>query len=161
MPPILLTGLLIGSLTGLCTFVLGATGWYRDPEKIGLFLPTAMVIQVAGLTWGLHRTARQGRTYSGQVVAGALISLIAGVVVSLASLLFSTVAFPDYIPETRALAREAMARAGVPESEIEIAIRGHTSTSQAFGAFATTFVAGVIASAVISVWIRAQAPLRD
>ena len=79
MQPIPAAGLLIGVLCAVWTFVMGFTGWYKDPSKAGAFF-LVVLIQVFGLTWGLRRTAAQGRTYSGQVVAGTLISIIAGVI---------------------------------------------------------------------------------
>ena len=82
-------GVLIGVLCAAWTFVMGVTGWYKDPAASNLFF-FVIAIEVAGLLWTLRRTASQGRTYSGQVVAGTLTSMIAAVIIFGASLAFTT-----------------------------------------------------------------------
>ena len=77
MNPILNAGLIIGVLCGLWTFVMGFTGWYKDPTMSHAFLPAVILIEIGGLIWGLRQTAAQGRNYAGQVVAGTLMSVIA------------------------------------------------------------------------------------
>jgi hypothetical protein len=161
MNPILSAGLLTGVLCGLWTFVMGMTGWYKDPAMVRAFF-VVVIIQVAGLIWGLRNTAAQGRTYSGQVVAGTMISMIAGVVIICSSLLFTTVAYPQYFTELEAVQRNLMRQQGIPDTEIEAAIRANapmqTPMSQALSGFGGTFVFGVVESAIIGLWIRARGP---
>jgi hypothetical protein len=162
MNPILAAGLVIGVLCGGWTFVMGFTGWYKDPAMAAYgFLPVVMLIEISGLLWGLRRTAaEQGRTYSGQVVAGTLISILAGVVIMASSLLFTTVAFPDYFNELNAASRDIMVTQGKTEAEIadvlDAAAPMQTPLANAFAGFLGTFVTGVIVSAVAAVWIRAR-----
>ena len=111
MNPILAAGLLIGVLCGVWTFVMGLTGWDKDPAMANLFF-VVIVIEIAGLIWGLRKTAAQGRTYSGQVVAGTLMSIVAGLVIICSSLLFTTVAYPDYFNELNAIAARDAPAAG-------------------------------------------------
>ena len=161
MTPTVSAGLLIGVLCGLWTFVMGMTGWYKDPAMMRAFF-VVIVIQIAGLIWGLRNTAAQGRTYSGQVVAGTLMSIIAGVVILCFSLLFTTVAYPEYFNELNAVQGNLMRQHGLPDAEIEAAIRANapmqTPLSQALGGFGGTFVFGVVESAIIGLWIRARGP---
>ena len=161
MNPILAAGLLIGVLCGGWTFVMGATGWYKDPAMLNAFF-LVIVFQVGGLLWGLRRTAAEGRTYSGQVVAGTLMSIVAGVVIICSSLLFTMVFFPDYFTELNAAQRDFMQRAGKSEAEITAAIDAgagmQTPMAQAMAGFFGTFVTGVVASAIIAIWIRAKRP---
>ncbi|MEO6213451.1 MAG: DUF4199 domain-containing protein [Vicinamibacterales bacterium] len=163
MNPILAAGLLIGVLCGVWTFVMGLTGWYKDPVMLNAFF-LVIVIEIGGLIWGLRRTAAEGRTYSGQVVAGTLISIVAGVVIIGSSLLFTMVVYPDYFIELNAAQRELMQRAGRSEAEIAAAIDAaatmQTPMSQAMAGFFGTFVTGVVASAIIAVWIRTRRPAR-
>jgi hypothetical protein len=161
MNPILAAGLLIGALCGAWTFVMGLTGWYKDPMMAAYaFLPVVMLIEISGLLWGLRRTARQGRTYSGQVVAGTLISIIAGIVIIVASLLFTTVAFPDYFNDLNAASRDIMVKQGKTEAEIADVLNAaapmQTPMANAFAGFLGTFVTGVVVSAVAAIWIRAR-----
>lgn len=158
MNPILSAGVLIGVLCGIWTFVMGFTGWYKDPTLAILFLPAVIIIEVVGLYWGLKQTAAQGRAYLGQVLAGAMMSTIAGVIVIASSLLFTMVAFPDYFQELEAMQREMLAEAGRSSAEIEEAVQASTSTpmGQAMAGFIGTLVTGVLVSAIIAIWVRAK-----
>jgi hypothetical protein len=165
MSPIPAAGILIGVLCGLWTLVMGVTGWYKDPSHTAAFL-LVIVIEVAGLIWGLRQTAAQGRTYSGQVVAGTLMSIVAGVIIIGASLLFTTVAFPEYFEEIAAVNRQVLQQQGKTEAEIEAEVaawkEAQTPERQAMYGFLGTFVTGVVVSAVVGIWIRARpSPLRS
>jgi hypothetical protein len=161
MNPILAAGLAIGVLCGLWTFVMGMTGWYKDPAMVNAFF-LVIVIEIAGLLWLLRRTAVQGRTYSGQVVAGTLASIVAGVVIICSSLLFTTVVYPDYFNEINAMQRQMLQAAGKSEAEINAAIAAaagmQTPMGNAMAGFFGTFVTGVVASAIIGIWVRAKGP---
>ena len=136
MNPILSAGLVIGILCALWTFVMGVTGWYKDPAMISAFF-LVIPIEVGGLIWGLRKTAAEGRTFSGQVVAGTMMSVVAGVLIICASLLFTLVAFPDY--------RNYRDTASTPMGE-------------ALSGFMGTLVTGIIASAIIAIFVRANLP---
>jgi hypothetical protein len=157
MNPIVAAGLLIGGLCGAWMFIMGFSGWYRDPQMLNLFF-LVIVIEIAGLLWGLRKTAARGRTYSGQVVAGTTMAIIAGLVIIVCSLLFTTVAFPDYFEEINAMSRELMQAEGKTEAEITQAISAvspqQTPVSYALSGFLGTFMTGVIASAIIAAFIR-------
>ena len=135
MNPILAAGLVIGILCGTVTILMGLTGFYKNPSSANIFITTVTAIEIAGLIWGLRRTALAGRTYSGQVVAGTMIAFVAGLVVICASLLFTTVLFP-----------ESLAAVG----------SNHSPLQSAFAGFLGTMMTGIVASAVIAVWIIAR-----
>ncbi len=138
MNPILSAGLLIGLLCGAWTFVMGFTGWYKDPALgDGLFIGVAMVIEIIGLIWGLRKTAALGRAYGGQILAGTMMAIVAGVIIIAASLLFTTVVFPNYLADVKQ-ASEA----------------GATPMAQAMSGFMGTLVTGIVASAIIAIFIR-------
>ena len=157
MNPIVAAGLLIGGLCGAWMFVMGFSGWYRDPQLLNLFF-LVVVIEIAGLLWGLRKTAAQGRSYSGQVVAGTTMAIIAGAVIFVCSLLFTTVAFPNYFEEINTISRELLQKQGLSEPEItervNAASRWQTPVMNALAGFLGTFVTGVIASAVMAAFIR-------
>ena len=160
MSPTVVAGLLIGVLCGLWTFVMGFTGWYKDPGKASAFF-VVIAIEIGVLLWGLTQTARkEGRTYSGQVVAGTLMSIIGGVIIIGFSLLFTTVAFPDYFKELESAYRGILQQEGKTETEIATIIadwsRGQSPMLQALSGFLGTFVTGVIVSAVLAIWVRAR-----
>ena len=134
-------GLLIGVLCVIWTFVMGFTGWYKDPAMLSAFY-LVIVIQLAVLIWGLKQTAAQGRTYGGQIAAGTLMSLVAGLVIIAGSLLFTTVAFPDYFEEIKVVQTEMLKAAGKTDAEVtaevEAAAQFQTPMSQAiFGCIGT------------------------
>lgn len=161
MHPILSTGLTIGVLCGLWTFAMGFTGWYKDPGKVNRFF-VVILIEIAGLIWGLRKTAAQGRTYSGQVVAGGLMAIVAGVVIMGFSMIFTTVLFPGYFEELVVLQGEQLRQAGKPEAEIRFALDAaapfRTPLMNAAVGFLGTFMTGVVVSAVVGIWIRARGP---
>src|SRR6478672_10574576 len=100
MNPILSAGVLIGLLCSSWTFVMGFTGWYKNPALANvLFISVAMAIEIAVLIWGLRRTATQGRAYGGQILAGTMMAVVAGVIIIGFSLLFTTVVFPNYFAD--------------------------------------------------------------
>jgi len=158
--PTVAAGLLIGVLCGVWTFVMGFTGWYKAPAHYQIFIPVVTLIEVAVLLWGLSRTARMGRTYSGQVVAGTLMSLIGGAVIVCLSLVFTTVAFPEYFDEINAMSRDIMTKAGKTEAEIAASIDAvstmQTPLGNAFAGFVGTVITGIVASALIAIWVRAR-----
>jgi hypothetical protein len=136
MNPILKTGLVVGAGCAVWMFVFGAAGWYRDPATARLFF-VVIAIEIAGLLWGLRQTAREGRSYSGQVVAGTMMAIIAGVVIIAASLVFTMAVFPE--------AMERM-RADDPST---------TPMAQALGGFMGTLITGILVSALIAIRVRA------
>jgi len=157
MHPILRTGIVIGVACAIWTFVMGFTGWYKDPAMANAFF-LVIPIEIAGLVWGLRQTAGEERTYRAQVVAGTLMAAVAGVVIIASSLLFTTVAFPEYFRELEAGQRQIMQSAGKSAAEIEQAVRDNASFTtpmgQALAGFVGTLVTGILASAVIAIWVR-------
>ena len=162
MNPILSAGLLIGVLCGLWTFLMGVTGWYKDPVMVNVFY-VVILIEVGGLFWGLRRTAAEGRGYGSQVVAGAMMAIVAGVVVICSSLLFTTVMYPDYFTELEAMQIQSLQEQGLSDAEIVRQISeiraATTPMGQALQGFFYTLITGIVASAIIAIWVRARHPI--
>jgi hypothetical protein len=159
MNPILRAGTIIGILCAAWTFVMGFTGWYKDPVMLRAFF-LVIAIEIGGLVWGLRRTAAEGRTYGAQIVAGALIATVAGAIIIVSSLAFTMVVFPDYFDQLEAAQRQMLAAEGRSADEIERAVESARTSStpmaQAMAGFIGTFVTGVLASAIIAIWVRAR-----
>ncbi len=159
MPAILAAGLLIGVLCGLWTFVMGFTGWYKDPAMLNVFF-VVILLEIAGLVWGLRKTAAEGRTYGGQIVAGTQMSVIAGVIIMAFSLLFTMVVFPTYFTDLQDAYRQILRQQGKSEAEIAEAvsksIAGATPMGQAVQYFVGMLITGILSSAVIAIWVRAK-----
>jgi hypothetical protein len=157
MNPILSAGLLIGVLCGLWMFVMGFMGWYRDPALLNLFF-LVILIELAGLYWGLRQTAARGRSYGQQVLAGTGMALIAGVIVFGSSLLFTTVAFPGYFQELEAIHRQQLAAGDMSVADIEAAIQANagmaTPVMNALIGFIATVLTGLVGSAIIAIFVK-------
>jgi hypothetical protein len=162
MNPILSAGLLIGVLCGIWTFVMGATGWYKDPVMYRVFF-AVILIEIGGLVWGLRRTAAEGRGYGSQVIAGTMMATVAGVVIIAASLLFTTVAYKDYFAELEAMQVSLLQAQGVPEAEIARQVSesraANTPMGQAVSGFMGTLITGIVVSAIIAIWVRSRHPI--
>jgi hypothetical protein len=164
MNPILSTGVLIGVLCGLWTFIMGFTGWFKDPVLMRMFF-VVIVLEIAGLVVGLRQTAALGRAYGGQVLAGTMMAIVAGVIIIASSLLFTTVAFPDYVTQVEDATRASLLQQGKTESEVAEALRVNaastTPMAQAMSGFLGTLVTGILASAVIAIFVRAKSAPRS
>lgn len=159
MPPILAAGLLIGVLCGAWTFVMGFTGWYKDPVMLNVFF-VVILFEIGGLVWGLRKTALEGRTYGGQIVAGTQMTVIAGLIIMACSLVFTMAVFPNYFTDLQDAYREILRRQGKTEAEIARAVSesmaGQTPMGQAVQGFVGTLITGIVSSAVIAIWVRAK-----
>jgi hypothetical protein len=157
MNAILSTGLLIGALCAAWTLVMGYSGLYKDPALANLFF-LVVPIEIGCLVWGLRKTAREGRTYGGQILAGTMMAVVAGVIIIGSSLLFTTVLFPHYSQEVEQMYRATLLRQGKSEAEIVAALQANaaslTPMAQAMSGFIGTLVTGIVSSAVIGYFVR-------
>jgi Protein of unknown function (DUF4199) len=158
MNPILSAGVLIGVLCSAWTFIMGFTGLYKNPSANIVFVSGAMALETVVLTWGLRRTAAEGRAYGGQILAGTMMAIVAGVMIIVSSLLFTTVVFPNYFAEVEQVYRNALRSEGKSDVEIAAAIRATaasaTPMAQAMSGFIGTLVTGIVASAIIGIFVR-------
>ena len=163
MNPILSTGVLIGVALAAWTFVMGMTGWYKDPRMMSAFF-LVIPIEVACLVWGLRRTAAEGRGYGSQIVAGTMMAIVGRVIIIGSSLVFTTIAYPEYFNELADAQRTVLRARGLPETEIaervHTAMEGATPMGYALQGFLGTPVTGILASAVIALFLRGQTGVR-
>lgn len=159
MNPILSSGILIGLLCGAWTFVMGVTGWYKDPVMTNIFF-VVILFEIGGLTWGLRRTAALGRNYGQQVMAGTMMAVVAGVIIVACSLIFTMAVYPDYASAIENATRATLQSQGKSEVEIAEALRANaastTPMAQAMSGFVGTLITGIVASAVIAIFVRAR-----
>jgi hypothetical protein len=159
MSTILGSGALLGVLVVAWMFVMGFTGWYKDPRMLLAFF-LVIPIQIVVLVLGLRRTAAAGRGYGGQVVAGTRMSVVASVLIFGGSLLFTNVAFPRYFDELAAVQEQMLVQAGrSPEqvaTEMAAYRRQNTPVANALNGVIGTVVTGLVVSLVAGAFIRAK-----
>ena len=159
MNTIVRSGIVLGILVEVWTYLMGFTGWFKHPQLMNLFW-VVIAIQIAVLMWALKRTAAEGRGYGGQVGAGTLISLIGGVFVIVGSLVFTMVVFPNYFSELAAVQEEMLRTSGRSEAEIqqvmEMTAKTSTPVLQACFGFIGTLVTGLVVSAIIGAFVRTK-----
>ena len=159
MNTIVKAGLVLGVLVEVWTYIMGFTGWYKDPKLMSLFW-VVIAIEIAVLMWALKRTAAEGRGYGGQIGAGTLIAVIGGVFIVIGSIVFTTVVFPHYFQDIAAMQESMLRTAGRSEVEVQqvMAMTAKTSTPamQAFFGFCGALVTGIVVSAIIGLFFRAK-----
>lgn len=152
-------GVVLGLVVEVWTFVMGFTGWYKDPMMLNLFF-LVIAFQIVLLVLALRETAAAGRRYWGQVSAGTLVSAIAGILVVGGSLLFTTVVFPDYLRDLASIQEQMLRQAGQTEAQIRTAMeayaKANTPMNNAMAGFVGTFLTGLVASLAIAGLVRAK-----
>lgn len=160
MKPTVTAGVVLGVLVVLWTFVMGFTGWYKDPGKIALFY-LVIVFEIGVLVWGLSKTAALGNGYLAQVLAGLAIAGIASGFVFCGSYLFTTVAFPQYFDEIRAIQAAQLRASGMTEDQIrgtlEMTRAMQTPLVNAILGVVGTMVTGLLGSLLIAIFVRKKA----
>ena len=156
MNQILKTGAWIGAACVAWTFVMGFTGWYKDPTLLNLFF-LVILIEIALLVVGLRQTAAtQG--YGQQVLTGTLMSVVAAAIIFCGSLVFTNVAFPRYFEDVRAVHEQMLRAEGKTQAEIDAAVQaasaGQTPAASALAGAIGTIVTGGLASAAIAIFQR-------
>lgn len=152
-------GLLLGILCAVWQLLMGITGWYVDPVLLNLFW-VVILIEVGVILWALNKTAPT-HTYWQQVGKGTLIALIGGIVLFLFSILFTTVLFPNYFDELRAMQEKLLREAGTSEAEIktqlELTAMTQTTFLQAFFGLLGTVITGFLISLIVAAFKRRNA----
>lgn len=150
------SGIWLGVLCVLWTLVMGVTGWYKHPVLLNLFW-VVVLIEIGVLVRGLRQTAAT-TPYLGQVGNGTLIAVIGAAIIFCGSLLFTTVLYPHYFEELRAIQTAMMHNAGRTDAEIQAALEMgrifQTPIVNALMGVVGTIVTGLLASLCIAAFAR-------
>ncbi|WLT32305.1 DUF4199 domain-containing protein [Geothrix sp. PMB-07] len=156
MHPTLRAGLILGLSVAAWTFVMGFTGWYKNPSLLFLFW-LVVPLQIGILVWALRGLAPVSG-YGRQVWNGVSISLLASILIYWGSILFTTVVFPHYFQDIEALGRAMMAKQGLGAEQIEAAVKAgaamQTPRASAMAGAIGTMVTGFLTSVVGAIWLR-------
>ena len=149
-------GILLGVLCVVWTFVMGFTGWYKDPVMLNLFF-LVIPLEIGIVVWALRKTAA-GATWGGQIVNGLVLSVVASVIIFAGSLLFTTVAFPNYFNDIQAAQTEMLKAAGMAEADIRTQVAAsaamQTPFMNAISGVIGTVVTGVVVAAIAGAFWR-------
>jgi hypothetical protein len=149
-------GVLLGVLCVFWTFVMGFTGWYKDPVMLNLFF-LVILLEVGIVIWALRKTAPSA-TWGGQIMNGLVLSLVASVIIFAGSLLFTTVAFPNYFTELQSVQAEMLKAQGLSEADIKMQVAAAAAMQTPFINALTgvigTVVTGVIVAAIAGAFLR-------
>ena len=149
-------GVLLGVLCVCWTFVMGFTGWYKDPVMLNLFF-LVIPLEIGIVIWALRKTAA-GATWGRQVVNGLVLCLVASVIIFVGSLLFTTVVFPNYFADIQAAQTEMLKSAGMSadqiNSQVAAAAAMQTPLMNAISGVIGTVVTGVIVAAIAGAFLR-------
>ena len=149
-------GVLLGVLCVVWTFVMGFTGWYKDPVMLNLFF-LVILFEIGVVIWALRKTAA-GSTWGAQVLNGLVLSLVAGVIIFAGSLVFTTVAFPSYFADIQAAQREMLKAQGLADTDINTQIAAAAAMQTPFINAITgvigTVVTGVVVAAIAGAYWR-------
>jgi len=149
-------GVLLGVLCVFWTFVMGLTGWYKDPVMLNLFF-LVILLEVGIVIWALRKTAASA-TWGGQIVNGLVLSLVASVIIFAGSLFFTTVAFPDYFTELQSAQAQMLKTQGLSEADIKMQVAAAAALQTPFMNALTgvigTVVTGVVVAAIAGAFLR-------
>ena len=149
-------GVLLGVLCVCWTFVMGFTGWYKDPVMLNLFF-LVIPLEIGIVIWALRKTAA-GATWGRQVVNGLVLSLVASVIIFVGSLLFTTVVFPSYFADIQAAQTEMLKSAGMSadqiKSQVAAAAAMQTPFMNAISGVIGTVVTGAVIAAIAGAFLR-------
>jgi Zn-dependent membrane protease YugP len=85
-------------------------------------------------------------------------SLVGGVIIFASSLLFTTILFPQYFDELRAIQSQMLKQAGQSDAQIKAVLDAGAATAtpfyQALFGFIGTVVTGVVVSSVAGAFLR-------
>jgi hypothetical protein len=149
-------GILLGVLCVIWTFVMGLTGWYKDPVMLNLFF-LVVLLEIGVVIWALRKTATS-TTWGGQVVNGLVLSVVASVIIFAGSLSFTTVAFPNYFTDIQAAQTGMLKAAGMSEADIQTQVAASAAMQTPFMNALTgvigTVVTGVVVAAIAGAFLR-------
>lgn len=150
-------GLIAGVLCAVWMYVIGFTGWYRDPALQAMFW-VVVLIEIGVLYWMLRQLPESEKTFGGILKAGTMMSLIAAVVIFVASYLFTSVVFPGYFEEVRVAGEEMYRAQGMTDEQVAAVMASmapmQNSVVNALMGSIGTIVTGFLASAVLGLILK-------
>jgi hypothetical protein len=150
-------GLVLGLTVVVWTALHAALGWYKDPGMSWTFwmvIPFELILVV----FMLKNTKKQGFRYGQQVVAGLVMSLVGGAIIFVGCYVLTTMVFPTYYTDVRAMAESAMTQSGQSPEQIKAVLDAQakmmTPVMNSLMGVVGTLVTGLFGSLVAGAFIR-------
>lgn len=151
----LIAGAVLFVIVMLITVVFAMTGLHTKESTNSWFVPVAIGLQLAVLVALLQFTAKENG-YGGQVKAGVIASLVAGVLILIGSYVLTSIVFPDFYPDAVDALRTRLEAAGT--GDVETAVdefeRANNPTIGALSGAVGTIVTGIAMSVAVAAFIR-------
>lgn len=148
-------GLITGVGTVIWTFVMGFTGWYKNPSLMWLFFLVA-VLEVITIIVALRQHASENAWWD-QVRGGITTGMVASPIIFAGSFLFTSVVFPNYFSEITALGEQMMRAGGSTDADVQAYVAsqaGQTSVTNAMAGVIGTLVTAVVVAAIGGAFLR-------
>jgi hypothetical protein len=148
-------GLVTGIGTVIWTFVMGFTGWYKDPALMALFFLVA-VLEVVMVILALRQHARENVWWD-QVRGGITTGMVASPIIFAGSFAFTKFVFPTYFADITAMGEKMMREGRAAEADIQAYLASQaaqTSVSNAMAGVIGTLVTAVVVAAIGGAFLR-------
>lgn len=148
-------GLVTGIGTVIWTFVMGVTGWYKNPTMVPLFFVVA-VLEVVMVVIAL-RQHQSTNAWWDQVRGGITTGMVASPIIFAGSFVFTAFVFPNYFTEISAMGEQMMRSSGATDADIAAYLSsqsGQTSVSTALQGVIGTLVTAVVTAAIGGAFLR-------
>jgi hypothetical protein len=126
-----------------------------------LFIAGAIILNLLAIIYGLRLTAREGRGYGGQVLAGLMIGILAAVLIFCGSLATTTVIFPGYFADLEQGFREILTAQGMSPEQIQEQVEAtaamRSPMANAFSGAVATVITSVVLALIVGAFVRHRA----
>jgi len=156
MSAILRAALISAAGVALVELVLALSGWIVHPS-LGYLAWASLPIIVACAIAGVRGSAREGRDYAGQIVAGVEIGIAAGLLAAGLTWLIHQVIYPETLALARALAEARVLAAGGDAD----AIADAAGLASPFGRALLRFVEVMVTSLLVGLAVARRPPPRS
>jgi hypothetical protein len=157
MNPVIKASLILVAAVAVVQLGMAAAGFHENPIVAGLVSLVVFIgINIGAVVWALKQTAADS-AYGKQLMNGAVIGLLGGVMIMAFSFLMLTFIFPNYIQEARDAAIAFYEGSGMSEAQIDAAVvklDAMTPANQALQGAVGTFGTSVIVAAIAGIFLR-------
>ena len=150
-------GIVLGVIVGAMGFALAILGLHTNAMAPMAFVIAAIVINVAIVVLATRRTAPHSN-WTGQILNGLVLGLVAAAIVFLSSWVMTAAVFPDYYAEFAEAARQRAVADGLSAAEIEeaVAMASGTPVGSAFSGALGTVITSVVVAAITGYFKRTR-----